>query len=136
MDVEEQTIEAFVAANRRDRWATGLNNAKRRRKMLDRICHHDDWRSDFTVATLAKGMRDEQIKSLTAQLRRLGAPEDCHVMSESADHDGSSMPLIEALDELSGYGCALIICIPGVLAVHLPESPDPPVILSRHRPHP
>lgn len=52
-------------------------------------------------------------------------------MSESALHDGRSLPLSEALDELSDDGCALLICIPGVLAVHLPESPEPPVILSR-----
>lgn len=131
MDAEEQTIEAFVAPNRRDRWTTGLGNPKRRRKILNRLCHHDDWRRDFTLATSPTGKRNEQLMTLFLQLRRLGAPEDCHVMSESREHDGRSMSLVDALDELSDYGCALIICVPGVLAVHLPESPAPPVILSR-----
>lgn len=33
------------------------------------------------------------------------------------------MPLVDALDKLIDDGCALLVCIPGMLALHLPEAP-------------
>ena len=130
MDAESQTVEAFVVPNRRDRWMSGLDSPKRRRKVLDRLCHHDDWQADLARTTTPTGRREEQLAALLAQLRGLGAPQACHVMSVRSDCDARSMPLVEALEELSDDGCALLICIPGVLALHLPEAPSPPVILS------
>lgn len=35
-------LSAFVVPDRRDRWITGLDNPKHRRKILDRLCHHND----------------------------------------------------------------------------------------------
>lgn len=109
---------------------SGLDNAKLRRKILDRLCHYDDWRADLAVATTPTGRREEQLAALLAQLRGLGAPEICHVMAQRSDCDARSMPLVAALDALSDDGCALLVCIPGVLALHLPEAPAPPMILS------
>ena len=130
MDAERQTLEVFVVPNRRDRWITGLDNPKRRRKILDRLCHHDDWRTNLARTTAPTGRRPEHLAALLAELRALGPPAVCHVMSERADCEARSMPLPEALEALSDDGCALLVCLPGVLALHLPEAPAPPVILS------
>ena len=51
-------------------------------------------------------------------------------MSQRPDGDARAMALVEALDAVSDEGCALLICIPGVLALHLPEAPSPSVILA------
>ena len=68
--------------------------------------------------------------ALLAELRALGAPVVCHVMSERYDCDARLMPLTAALEALSDDCCALLVCLPGVVALHLPEAPAPPVILS------
>jgi hypothetical protein len=131
VDDEQRTIEAFVVASRRDRWTAGLANTKHRRKIVRRLCHEDDWLDKYATTTKPTGMRHEQLSALLGELRRLGAPADCHVVAESPAHDGRSMPLVDALEEFIDDGCALIICVPGALAVHLPEAPAAPVILSR-----
>ena len=74
------------------------------------------------------GKRADQIATLLAELTRRGAPPDCRVMSKSSIHDSKVMMLTEALQALSDNGCALVICLPGQLAVHLPEAPTTPVI--------
>lgn len=112
MDAERQTLEVFVVPNRRDRWITGLDNPKRRRKILDRLCHHDDWRTNLARTTAPTGRRPEHLAALLAELRALGAPAVCHVMSERADCEARSMPLPEALEALSDDGCALLVCPP------------------------
>lgn len=40
---EAATMRAFVDGAHRDRWLMGLDNPTRRMKLLDRLCHHDDW---------------------------------------------------------------------------------------------
>ncbi len=52
-------------------------------------------------------------------------------MCKSSIHDSKVMMLTEALEALSDDGCALVICLPGQLAVHLPKAPTTPVILHR-----
>lgn len=125
VEAEVRTIEAFVVSARRDRWLAGLTSARGRRKLLGRLCHGDDWERQYVVATHPTGKRNEQIAGLLSELTRRGATADCQVMSESKLHDGSAMRLPEALEELSDDGCALIICLPGQLAAHLPEAPAP-----------
>jgi hypothetical protein len=131
VDDERRTIEAFVIPNRRDRWTASLGNTKHRQKITSRLCHEDDWLDKYATTTTPTGKRREQLSALLNELHRLGAPADCHVMSESSAYDGRSMPLADALEELIDDGCALIICVPGTLAVHLPEAPAAPVILWR-----
>jgi hypothetical protein len=131
VDDEQRTIEAFVVPSRRDRWTAALSNTKHRRKIANRLCHQDDWLDKYATTTTPTGKRREQLSALLNELHRLGAPTDCHVVAESLAHDGRSMPLAHALEELVDDGCALIICVPGALAVHLPETPAAPVILSR-----
>ena len=129
MDVEELTIRAFVVPNRVDRWVTGLSSAKRRRATVGRLCHGDDWRPGRSAVVELSGDAVEQRVGLEARLRALGAPSSCHVVSESGEHDGAAMPLAAALAALFGEGCSLLICIPGRLALHLPEAPAAPVLL-------
>lgn len=68
------------------------------------------------------------LRSFSGHLRQHGAPTTCHVVGGPAD--GTGLPLAEAISEYVDYG-ALLICLPGQLALHLPEYDDP-VVLERH----
>jgi len=66
---------------------------------------------------------------LFAILKRLGAPDNCWVISEG-DLDGQEVNLLAALKEVVGYGMGtLISCIPGRLAYF--ESEDERYILQK-----
>jgi hypothetical protein len=130
-EVEQAFVTAFVAAYRKERWLTGLRRPKTRRKLLGRLCHVDDWARGFRQEVRLTGKRDEQLAQLQARLRAKGAGAECHVLSERSDLDGQRLSLREALDLTADDGCALLICLPKRLALHLPESPAAPLILSK-----
>jgi hypothetical protein len=128
VDVEAETLRMLVVPERRARWVEGLGNPKRRRKVLARLSHHYDWVERYAVPIKPSGDYSEQVERLADEMRRRGAPETCHVLAPH-DLDGQTVPLTEALNTFVVWGDALLICIPGVLALHLPEAPEPPLIL-------
>lgn len=114
--IEEATIRAFMRKERRERWVAGLASAKRRPRMLDKLNHTDD--IDEKHATVLPGGAD-----IESELRRRGAGEICHVISDNADLDGRDLSLGEALRKMEeGTWGTLICCVPGRLAYYMSES--------------
>ena len=98
------------------RWLDALASPKRRRRFLDRLNHCRDL--DERYASPLPSSTD-----VAALLRSLGAPTECHVLSDLADIDGMGLPLADAIDrvELGGFG-SILSCVPGRLAYYLDES--------------
>ena len=123
MEVEEATVRTFVARNRQDRWLSGLATKKRRQQTVDRLHGEADFREDLRQRYAG------DLSSLERELRRRGAPDTCHVIGGSQDGEDRALrgALAAAVD---GYGGVLLVCVPGTLAVHFPEAPAEPFILS------
>ncbi len=65
-------------------------------------------------------------------MKKKGAPERCYVISESSDFDGKEMLLIDAIEEVLGYGMGSIIsCVAGKLVYYEGEMPSHRYILER-----
>ena len=63
------------------------------------------------IIYLQWGCRDIEVS-----LRAKGAPDTCHVLSESAALDGREIPLASAHADIVGQGMgAFVSCIPGKL---------------------
>jgi hypothetical protein len=124
---EEAVVRAFIAPPRRARWLDALVSAKRRRAFLDRLNHCRDI-DDRYAKPLPPG------SDVVALLRSMGAPTDCHVVSDIADIDGRDLPLVEAVDrvELGGFG-TIVSCLPGRLAYYSAESGSRRLLLWRER---
>jgi hypothetical protein len=131
MGPEEATIRAFVAPNRRARWLEAVQNPKVRGQMTGRLAHDDDFLDQYVQDFRPSGKRDAEVAAIVQEMTRRGAPATCHVISENDDVDGQVLPLLDALDATLGWSAALLICLPGKLALHLPEPPSHPVILPK-----
>jgi hypothetical protein len=131
MGPEEATIRAFVAPNRRPRWLEAVHDPKVRGQMTGRLAHEDDFLDQYVQDYRPSGKRDAQVAALVSEMTRRGAPSTCHVVSEDPQLDGQVLGLPDAVDALLGWSAALLICVPGKLALHLPEPPGDPVILSK-----
>ena len=127
--MEEATVRAFVAPERRERWLMLLGNPKRRGKLLDELSHGTRF-FDPRFATVVPNGKD-----CAAMLRALGAPAACHVISERPEFDGRELPLDEVVLHAVGFDIGtLICCLPGTLACFLGEAGEPRLILRRAPP--
>jgi hypothetical protein len=99
--------------------------------MTARLAHGGDFLDRYTEDYHRSGKRDAALLALVADLGRRGAPAHCHVISEADAVDGRVLPLSDALDATFGLHATLLVCVPGRLAVHLPEPPASSVILSK-----
>jgi hypothetical protein len=122
---EEAIIRAFIIPARRTRWLESLASAKRRPSMLDRLNHCRDL--DERYSTLLPSNAN-----VVALLRSRGAPAVCYVLSCTANIDGQTLPLDEAVAaaELGGWG-TIVSCIPGHLAYYYDECGERRMLLER-----
>ncbi len=121
-------VTSFVIPVRRDRYLSMLGNPKRRRKILDRLNHAQD--IDFSLARRVPPVCSGD--SLSVLLKRLGAGDTCHVIADSSEMDGHTLPLREALWRARFHGFGVVVsCLPGRLCFYKPESPTPGFILER-----
>jgi hypothetical protein len=115
MNLHEQAfVEFFVQRPRRERALLCLANSKKRRKFVDEFAHHGTY---ILAPECLRSIKPSQQNpdSIYAILRSLGAPDTCHVISESS-FDGKEMELLAALKEIVGYGMGTVIsCLPGQL---------------------
>ena len=124
--VEEATVRAFIVSERRPRYLQQMADPKRRARFLDRLNHCRDL--DPRFATPAQNVT-------AAQLRSLGAPARCRLISDAGALDGREMSLHEALNETSFQGFGTIICcIPGRLAYYRGEDGEAEYVLVRDAP--
>jgi len=115
MNVHEQAfVESFVQGPRRERVLLFLDNPKKRRKFTSELAHHGTY---LLAPECLRSIQPNQssAESIHAILRRLGAPETCHIISEGK-LDGEEMQLGSALKEVVGGGLGTVIsCVPGRL---------------------
>jgi hypothetical protein len=122
---EEAIIRAFFASAKRERYLTLFAKPKGRAKALRKLnhAHFFDPRYAIELPTMT---------DVLLLLRSKGAPETCHVISDSARLDGQDMPLAEALPmaeiEMSG---TLIGCIPGQLGYYYGEAGEQRLLLEK-----
>lgn len=111
---EVAAITAFIAKDKRDRYLGFLGNPKRRDKLRGLLAHGTEGHLD---AACKKNIlpKDQNVEGILSILTARGAPESCRVISQYSRIDGRDMPLREALEEVVGYGGALISCVPGRL---------------------
>src|SRR4051812_13507476 len=111
MTVESEFVLAFVDAAKRDRWTAGLANARLRPKLLERLWNSgSDWDTRWITPLRLTGKRPQQTASIVDQLRKRGAGKEVHVLAADGDLDGQTIPLGEAVDQLSDDGGAVLIC--------------------------
>ena len=129
MSEEEALIAAFIVRERRERMVTLLRNPKRRAKATASLAHFRDLDQRWVVPIPSEAQTPSAIE---AALRRRGAGDLCHVISEDAAIDGKQLPLRSALDLVVGTGFgSLLSCVAGALAYFEGEGPSERCILAR-----
>jgi hypothetical protein len=111
---EQAFVQFFVQRTRQERALLALANPKKRRKFVHEFAHHGTY--ILTPECLRSIMPSEQNPdSIFSIPRSLGAPDDCHVISEGS-LDGEEVDLLAALNEIIGRGMGSVIsCLPGRL---------------------
>lgn len=116
---EDATLRTFVVAAKRDRLLTLFGNPKRRKKARDSLNHFADWDARFAQPV-------DSSTDVLALLRKVGAPSECHVISDSSALDGRDMLLDEAVNACEAYSFASVLCcVPGKLAFFYDEVAAP-----------
>ena len=118
-------VDTFIVPNKRERFREKLPNRKHRKKAIQELAHfrHFDPRWQTPISTTF---------DLELILRRKGAPDHCHAISEDIRIDGKTLPLAEALQSIIGYGMAtVLICIPDRLAYYEGEGPSERYLLEK-----
>jgi len=129
MNDEELFLTAFINKARRERLAELLANPKRRRQATSALAHFHELDPRWLVEI---PHHQQSATSIERLLRSKGAPDTCHLISESSDLDGRSLPLASALERVVGQGMGtLISCIPGKLGFFEGEGPSDRYILER-----
>ncbi len=120
------TVEAFVTAQRRERWLADLDRPMLKRRKTVRL--HDT--RDFDARFLQPvPNRDHSARGVAKLLRERGAPDEVWLMTPV---DVEAKPLDEAVAEIvtSDANEGLIICRPGRL-VYLQTEVDGGFLLVR-----
>ena len=129
MDHETALINAFVVSSKRERLIEFLQSPERRAKVLATLYHFRDLDPRFLVELAPSDQHAEGIATLLA---KRGAPSQCHLISTDHELDGRDLPLVEALQQIIGFGQGtLVSCIPGRLGYFEGESPKDRFILAR-----
>ena len=116
---EDATLRTFVVAAKRDRLLTLFGSPKRRKQARDSLNHFAYWDARFAQPV-------DSSTEVLALLRKLGAPSECHVISDSPELDGRDMSLDEAVSACEGYSFASVLCcVPGKLAFFYDEIAGP-----------
>ncbi len=126
---EEALIRAFVREKRQSRLLALLRSSKGRAKLRAGLAHFPDLDPRFAQQVPPA---QQEPRALEILLRGRGAPDVCHLVSESAELDGREMPLRSALEATVGQGFgAFISCVPGRLAYFEAEEPGERYVLER-----
>ncbi len=96
---EESLIRAFVRPERRPRLLELLGSSKGRARLRASLAHFRDLDVRFAHLVTPSNHSAREIEVI---LRAKGAPDTCHVLSESRALDGRAMPLGSALAEIVG----------------------------------
>jgi hypothetical protein len=113
---EEATIRAFMSLPKRDRFLQLLANPKRRRRAVGELNHFAGWDPRFTQPLKSSA-------DIVAELRAVGAPASCHVISDSKELDGQELRLEDAVERAEVFDFASVLCCdPGRIAFFFDEA--------------
>ena len=119
MDHETAFVQAFIVADKRERYLAKLASHRHRQKFLDRLNHCPD--IDFAFATRVSS-GEQKAAQIEKILRSHGAPDTCHLISDNSKWDQKDLPLGEALALVCGSSIGTIVsCTPGRLAYYEAE---------------
>ena len=125
---EQAMVKAFIVARKQQRWLDFLAKPKRRNDILSTLPHLHDLDERFLLRVPAP----QSTSVILEMLQERGAPEQCYVVSESAELDARTLPLREALGLIVGMSMGtLVSCIPGRLGYFEGEDPGARFILER-----
>jgi len=127
---EATFVSTFVVKAKRERYLSFLGRPDRRKKLLDRINHHDDF--DPTTKTLvAPNARSAQ--AVLAHLRKLGVRGQCRIIADDGRLDGQEMSLDDTIAGATETRFAAIVyCLDGSHAFYKPEDPSDWYLLRKH----
>lgn len=126
----ETGLAEFLLPARRARFLASLDDPRLRGRLRQRLWHFPDLDPRWAEPIVGAGAFPAP---LLIRLREAGAPEACLLVATDDDLDGRHCALADALQHCSDHDvAALVSCIPGRLAIHLPEAPGAPSLL--HRP--
>ena len=129
MTEAEAFVRSFIVPRKRARLIELLANPKRRRDVRRTLPHFRDLDPRWIIP-IRSGEHDAQ--SIERALRRLGARDFCHVISEDRVIDGQQLPLTVALHTVvSSFTGSLLSRVPGVLAYYEGEDLGANCILFR-----
>ena len=121
-------VKAFIVTRKQERWLDLLAKPKRREDILRTLPHLTDLDERFLLRVPAP----QSTSLILEMLQQRGAPEQCYVVSESAELDARTLPLKEALALIVGRDTGtLVSCIPGRLGYFEGEDPGARFILER-----
>jgi hypothetical protein len=114
-------IRPFLSRDARARYTELASGAKKRARLIDRLCHGYESTLDWRLAQ-AIPTSEQTAEAIAHLLKRLGAGETCYVLCASYKWDDRQLSLSEALGELVGNGRpVLLVCVPDALAYFEPE---------------
>ena len=129
IDHSAALIQAFVSADRRDRYLGLLSSTKGRTKLRAHLAHFDDLDPRYATRISAT---EQSVSGIASLLRQNGAPTTCYALSEGGDLDGRELPLEEALQAVVGQGIGTFLsCVPGRLGYFEREGVNERYLLSR-----
>lgn len=110
---EQATIRGFVVRPKQGLYLALLSNRDARPRLTKMLLSG----RDIDPRSIAQIPDDEQKPAQIAErLRKLGAPDDCHLIAEDGAIDGRDLALDDALKKVVGGGKgALICCVAGRL---------------------
>ncbi len=116
MGAQQETsfVNTFIAPNRRERYLFMLPDTKRRQRLLKQLYHCKDIDPEVMV-------EPQTNISIIEELKSMGAPDSCYVISTDATHDGNELPLETVFNEYVSGNAMLIACIPGKLGCNVDE---------------
>ena len=122
---EEATIRAFIIKEKKQRYFEMLASPDKRGRFLNVLNHCRDLDERFSTPI-------RYFNEVIDELRRRGAPVNCHVISDNNGIDGTDLPLAAALPlvEEGAWG-TILCCLPGRLAYYYDECGSRRLVLER-----
>lgn len=113
MNPEQATIRAFVVRPRQGLYLALASDRNSRGRLTERLLSG----RDLDPGAIVQISEDESKPAEIAErLRRLGAPDGCHLIAADEKLDRQDLPLDEALGKVVGKGRpALVSCVSGRL---------------------
>ena len=125
---EQAMVKAFIVTRKQQRWLDFLAKPKRREDILRTLSHLHDLDERYLLRVPAPQL----LSVILEMLQQRGAPEQCYVISESAELDARTLPLKKALKLIVCMSPGtLVSCIPGRLGYFEGEDSGARFILHR-----